>query len=57
MSSNKEIILNPSPGQYDFERDNLFKNSISTYNAQRTTASFKTSLNCKRIKVNLYDPF
>ena len=57
MNDNKEVILNPSPGQYNFERDNLFKKTMSTYNAQKLTSSFKNPLNCKRIKVNLYDPF
>ena len=31
--------------------------SNQTFNAYKHTASFRGPLNCKRVKVNLYDPF
>lgn len=47
----------PSPGQYNFEADNLLKKTLSTPNIFKTTGAFKLPYNCKRVKVNVYDPF
>jgi hypothetical protein len=43
-------------GQYNFERDNLLKKSSSTFNIKKETSNFLLPSNCKKIKVNLYDP-
>lgn len=53
----KDRLLNPAPGQYEFERDNLLKNTLETYNVEKSTSAFRNPLHCKRVKVNLYDPF
>lgn len=50
-------MSNPCPGQYEFERDNVLKKSLETYNSSKYTSSFKDKLNLRRYGVNLYDPF
>ena len=47
----------PSVGQYNFEKDDILKKSSSTFNIHKTTSNFKLPYNCKRVKVNVYDPF
>ena len=57
LEMHKELYSNPSPGQYDFVRDNLLKKTIETPSAAKNSSSFKLPFNCRRVKVNLYDPF
>ena len=47
----------PAVGQYEIEKNLLLKKTLSTHNIEKTTSSFRNPLNCKRVKVNLYDPF
>lgn len=54
---NRELGKHPSVGLYNFERDDLLKKSSSTFNIHRVTSSFKQPYNCKRVRVNVYDPF
>mmetsp|Transcript_27200 Transcript_27200/g.24087 ORF Transcript_27200/g.24087 Transcript_27200/m.24087 type:complete len:291 (+) Transcript_27200:38-910(+) len=47
----------PSVGQYDVNADNMLCKAESTFNILKRTANFVDPLNCKRVKVDLYDPF
>jgi hypothetical protein len=53
----KDIIRGPAPGQYEIETDNLLKSTLMTHNVEKSTGAFRNPLHCKRVKVNLYDPF
>mmetsp|Transcript_44793 Transcript_44793/g.43390 ORF Transcript_44793/g.43390 Transcript_44793/m.43390 type:complete len:116 (+) Transcript_44793:653-1000(+) len=57
FDQSKDVFNNPSPGQYEVETDPLLRKSYSTFNIKKLTSNFSLPTNCKRIKVNLYDPF
>lgn len=57
MENLTPAVHNPPPGHYEFEKNNLLKRSKTTFNLFRNTSSFCLPSNCKRVKVNLYDPF
>lgn len=48
---------NPPVGHYDVNSDYLYSKSESTFNILKNTSNFRAPLNCKRVKVDLYDPF
>lgn len=56
----KEIqprIKGPPVGHYDVNSDYVLTKAESTFNILKRTSNFIDPLNCKRVKVDLYDPF
>jgi hypothetical protein len=56
----KEIqpkINSPPVGHYDVNSDYVLTKAESTFNILKRTSNFIDPLNCKRVKVDLYDPF
>ena len=53
----QQMSINPPVGHYDVNADYLYTKAESTFNILKNTSNFRAPLNCKRVKVDLYDPF
>ena len=57
LNSLKTRIHNPPVGHYEVNNDFVYTKAESTFNILKNTSNFRVPLNCKRVKVDLYDPF
>ena len=53
----KPKLEGPPIGHYDVNTDFVYSKAESTFNILKNTSNFCQPLNCKRVKVDLYDPF